>query len=328
MESASIFVELAERLKKLSSKEASASEAKALLQWLRSDGLKSIRPGLEAFLEAKSEVKASSDQFDAKTFQCVGGILEGWSMGKLLGAGTMGEVFELIKKGETSDRVLKRTHYSAAYMKEEWTEGKMAKIAGDLGIGPKVYGIAICPITEGVFGFEGENRVYEYIVMQRLSGPTLVDDYPYKPQGIQDALTLYYNFLVKTGIAQRDPKGSNFMYDNGRLYMTDYGIAKLSTTYPTWTRAAFAGFMSRQAALLINSMTVKGDEYDAPQTWRDDDKTRRTAIWFALVEAAEAWMLHVFPDVSAEDRYVHVAYNDFKIDYNYPPFKAYLDAQR
>lgn len=98
-------------------------------------------------------------------------------------------------------------------------ELKFGKIAEQLGVGPKIYGSVEC---EGDESF----KVDEYILYQKLSGPNLNANYPYRPIDVIEGLDLYYKLLNETKLAQNDLHGDNLVSDEGRWFLIDYGLAQ------------------------------------------------------------------------------------------------------
>ena len=98
-------------------------------------------------------------------------------------------------------------------------EGKYAKIAGDIEIGPKVYDYGYCIDSRG--------PVY-YIIMEYVGGVTLLDKFPWKSKYLTKALDAYYELAEKTGILQNDLNVENVIItpQNG-IKIIDYGIATL-----------------------------------------------------------------------------------------------------
>lgn len=137
----------------------------------------------------------------------------GWELGKPIAHGTTGTVYALeesspVQESKTAGkRVLKVNDRNN---EQQEHESKYATAAGELGIGPKVFESGTC----------GDNSL---VVLQRLSGPTLLETYPFEPERIQQALLLYHRLLTQTGIAQHDLTADNLIFDQDRLYLIDYG---------------------------------------------------------------------------------------------------------
>ncbi|CAH6418626.1 Hypothetical protein POVN_LOCUS345 [uncultured virus] len=367
MSSQEIFVELADRLKELFTVEK-PKEAAALLQWVRSDGLELMRPGLESFLESKAAVRVASpkkagsilppaspkraapaspqraalppaalrqvspvaspkkapvlaSQVDAKTYVCIANLLDGWSLGPV----RYEEVtflddrpyteYELVKDGITGTRALRvLERRDANYANKEWTSGRIAQAAGDIGVGLKVYGYTYCPIAGAEqYSVQG----HEYIVSERADGPRLYDDFPYKAQGIQDALTLVYNVMSERRISLQRVTGKDFAYHQGRLYIVAFDDARWSTSFPTWTREQFAAFMAQGAASIIDSLV------DSKQ-FRELSPQGRSELWLTIASSAKKWLEQVFPDVPRLALRMGVHYNKDTMDLTYAPLAAYL----
>lgn len=133
--------------------------------------------------------------------------------------------------------------------------------------------------------------------MQRLSGPTLGDHYPYTPEDIRSALDLDYKLLIEAGIAYYDTKGANFMWNKEpdgteRLYLIDYGSAGLVTKIADKDRARY---MRNSATLLLNSLTTKSVDYGTPGYWITDTAKARSELFIVLYKAADVWLKQHFP---------------------------------
>jgi predicted Ser/Thr protein kinase len=91
-------------------------------------------------------------------------------------------------------------------------EEYVSQLAGILGIGPPVYFVGKC---EGNY----------YIVMKKLTGPSLISTYPFDSKYVVKALELYYE-LLKAGFDHRDFHAGNLLFDGNKFYLIDYGDAK------------------------------------------------------------------------------------------------------
>ncbi|CAH6418297.1 Hypothetical protein POVN_LOCUS70 [uncultured virus] len=266
-------------------------EPAALLKWLQDGGLESLKPTLAAYLMETASALAENDEEvpTADQMACAEPLLEGYKPIASLGAGVFGDVYALQKEtkaGPLADRVLKISSVYSETLENQpdWPEGKMGEVAGKLGIGPVVYAHTICEETA-------------YIVMQRLSGPTLDKAYPYKPEWIKAALTLYYNLAIQAGISQADLKASNLIFDGERLYLADYGIAEYSEKYTEWGQADVGPHLKLMAVQLIDSLTVRAEHFECADYWAKDNITSRTALWVELNKAAAEWLATFFPDL-------------------------------
>lgn len=152
---------------------------------------------------------------DPKARGCVDEILDGWTVGEFIGSGAAASTFLLTKAGTEEKRVLRE----APHGKME-QDAELAIEAGELGIGPKVYGALICPVKRSIYPSP------LYMVSHYLPGPSLYDALPFDQDYLRDALTLYYDLLTRGGIAQGDLAVSNLKFDGDRLYLYDYDNSK------------------------------------------------------------------------------------------------------
>lgn len=106
------------------------------------------------------------------------------------------------------------------------SEATINEYLGKLGLAPKVYAFGACEKTRP------DDWEVQYIVMQRLSGPSMYEKpgSTWTAEDIDMMLDLYYKILDETGIAHNDNHFSNYMFDNGKLYLIDFGRARMSQT--------------------------------------------------------------------------------------------------
>ena len=239
---------------------------------------------------------------------------DGWQVGQVISHGAQGQLYELKPPSEGTSGLSpmsspdglgvnpnpSKTKSPPRLVKCSWRlgdhakpqpdgEGHVAWLAGKLGIGPEVY----------AYGLHAQDGVvYEYIVFQRLSGPTLDGEYPYNPEHIKQALNLYYTLLRQTSIIHGDIKADNLMLDTQsflRLYLIDYGIARILKIAQTWTQQQYAECMGAVAERLIKTLTTRSRQYNTVDHWLQDTVANRTRVFMSLITAAEEWLQATFP---------------------------------
>ncbi|CAH6418300.1 Hypothetical protein POVN_LOCUS73 [uncultured virus] len=241
-------------------------------------------PAVLAYLEEIPERVPIPDE--DKT--CTTELLTDYVVGAFLAAGGMGEIYALDRKGDPGKHILKVTSKSKAEWKAHGylTEGELGERAGKLGVGPRVYGFVSCHAPY--------DRYNEYIVMDRLTGPTL-DQVTPTAAYIQRALGLYYVLYTRERILHYDLKGSNLMFhitpEETQLYLIDYGMAAY---YPDESEDAIKESMYEAAGALVSSLTTNMKGYELKDTWSLLDPKTRTLLWLELVTAAEGWLNETF----------------------------------
>jgi len=202
---------------------------------------------------------------------------------RLIGSGFKGTVDQVCKGIDCE--------YALKYMgtnKNKTSEGEITEIAGNLGIGPRVYDSGFC--KEKISG-----KPVNWILMHRIKGKTLSQVYPYKPENITSALDKYYE-LVQHDIYQKDLKGDNIIIgDDGKIYIIDYDLAMIVKNPPEREKNLN---LVRMASVLINGLTTMANQY-SPSTylWEFDDTESRNKVYREIYEAAYNW-LHMHTDVS------------------------------
>jgi predicted Ser/Thr protein kinase len=197
----------------------------------------------------------------------------------LLAEGFQGSVYEACNRQGKCESVIKVS--SLLNQDSVSEEATFAKEAEEIGVGPKLKLVTRCQNA-------ATKKWSEFIVMQRLSGPLLQDALPYKEVDIEDALDLYYKLLKEKKIAQNDLKGSNLMFDKGRLYLIDYGIAS-TMRIQGWKN--FYNHMIRIATLFFKTLLGQGGEY--AYWFRSLDE--KAEAWITVVEAINHWLTITFP---------------------------------
>lgn len=202
-------------------------------------------------------------------------FLGGVMPGPILDAGTGGTIYEL-----TETTILKSSHYVGP-VEFAWNDIKgsdeviLGVKAWRLGVGPKIHRATILK------GPTSNNDLL-CIVMQRLSGPTLELIYPPTASILSNILDLCY-VLIRNGIEQNDIKPDNLMFDQGRLYIIDYGCAVVF--YPHDLAEYFSSFIPERIELL----TSETDWWD---TASPQDRSR---IFLDLIHGGQAWLDEHFP---------------------------------
>ncbi len=150
--------------------------------------------------------------------------------------GAGGLVYSLCKDCK-ANYILKFSDYVPPPDYDELTleeECQFTRRAAELGVAPKVYLCDKC-IVKG--------KEVWYIIMERLRGPTYAEIYKDNLTHIPKILDRYV-FLLNQGIDQYDLNAGNIMYgvtytdgsdvgfyDQNKIYIIDYGLARPSTDY-------------------------------------------------------------------------------------------------
>ncbi|CAH6418302.1 Hypothetical protein POVN_LOCUS76 [uncultured virus] len=263
MDGVQTFIELAQRLTSLLSKDNPA-EAKALLEWVRADGLTSMRPTLEAFLESKVPSLIEPDDL-----KCVSDLIKGWTVAKKLDD----HDFELTRGTE---KALLR-------LCEDVKELELTQIASKLHIAPPLLGSVTC--EEGGAYF-----------MTPLPEATLDDLYETYPESIGDALTLYYNLMKEGNILHNSLYGYNVVRYNNQLYLSNYSEARLlKDSVHTYDYSHER--MVTAADMLLDSLPLT---YKKEGNYVMQDIKQRTQLWLTASQVINAWFTQVFPDQTRE----------------------------
>jgi hypothetical protein len=184
-------------------------------------------------------------------------LLEGYTIGHSLDVHGKGLVYELTDAKGISDRILKISSMDLYELddRDEVTEGIVSWAAGDIDVGPKVYKRRLDTRDE---------EVTEYIVSERLSGPTMDKVYPYTSTQIKTALTLYHKLL------KEDISGVELIAEN-----------ILET-------------LMRESERLLNSLTIDKYDDDFGNLWTIDNKKSRDEIRQAITAARDEWFFENF----------------------------------
>lgn len=163
------------------------------------------------------EVKESKDLTSSKDITPSPECLEKLhvQIDKKIASGTRGSIWTIDNQPE---RALKFTKNTERDEKKASIEESIAQYAASLGIGPPISSVSIC-------------QGHYYIVMKKLSGPSLEELYPFDSSYIDRALDLYYK-LLQNGVIQNDFHAGNLILDGKRLYLIDYGDASFLSEKP------------------------------------------------------------------------------------------------
>ncbi len=201
-----------------------------------------------------------------------GRILGGVELRQFLGSGAMGAVYrgyQLNPGRDVAVKVLPRslaaiTGFGARFEKE-------AKILGRLEH-PHIIPIYVSGTQDGI----------SYIVMRYMKGGSLVDRLNESPFSLATTVDLLcgmadaLDYAHRSGVIHRDIKPSNVLFDDsGKVYLADFGIAKLLDASETQTTP---------------TNQVGTPMYMAPELWRNEEPTAAADI-YAL--GAVAYMMFV-----------------------------------
>jgi serine/threonine protein kinase len=138
----------------------------------------------------------------------------------------------------------------------------------------------------------GHDGKYAYLVMPYLSGGTLKDRLDERVLTLEEAsavleqLTSALAYVHALGILHRDIKPSNLLFDcNGRLYLTDFGIASwrgekpvlnghvMGTAHYTASELFFAGCVDERSevysvGILLYQILTGSLPFDGPDYWK------------------------------------------------------------
>jgi predicted Ser/Thr protein kinase len=151
-------------------------------------------------------------------------------IGPLLGEGGQGSVYRWNKN--KAIKVVKKSNKNYRFNREY----TIAKIAGNLGIAPRVYGNII----------ESDNKTQRAYIMNLVNGVPLrkVSNTQAHKKNVLNAV----NALHKRGIGHMNLHEDNIIIGkNGKVYIIDYGSARLSNTrvtnnnINTWLKSASHG---------------------------------------------------------------------------------------
>ncbi len=212
---------------------------------------------------------------------CVVKEIAPWYPSRILGAGGQGVVFEVCKKHNECVAVVKISQklLPKSQSEPQSNEGFIASKAGKLGIGPIIYQWGRCKNKTK------QNVVTDFIVMEKLSGPTLEASYPYKSEDIIAALNLYYNLLVNHNILHRDFKASNLMFNENRLYLIDYGVA-VKFDISKITKKELANIMFSDASVLGNTLIGK---FESKYFLLDQNMKQRAQMFRLVWNSIQKW---------------------------------------
>ena len=117
----------------------------------------------------------------------------------------------------------------------------------------------------------GNNKGQPYIVMRYMSGGSLVDKFSNPPIPLLELSDIFHQICEaldsahESGIIHRDIKPANILFSNqGKAYLSDFGIAKLTESSSTLTGAGIVGtpeFMSPEQAMAKDALDGRSDIY-------------------------------------------------------------------
>ncbi|CAH6418667.1 Hypothetical protein POVN_LOCUS386 [uncultured virus] len=263
-------------------------DAAALYEWLDKDGLHSLKVGLLDLVDNYEPI------LDAATEKCLAEALDGWTPGFSVDEGR--KLYELSKPGEPSTRLLKvegePNREDIRMGMNPATEAAYAELAARIGVGPTIYGSAICPDKNGA-------RKY-YTVMQRLAGPTLAEAKGVKIADLIAAVTLYYRLLTEAGVEQHDFHTGNVMFDGNRLYIIDYGMAGQITAEEARDPQTISNKVRKAAAILIDStlpvyLNVEKNEREVTERWLEANYEVEALLAKLLPDISSGPLVHTVP---------------------------------
>jgi predicted Ser/Thr protein kinase len=217
-----------------------------------------------SLLALKLRQPLESELIDPKPFLS---ILGNFQVGKLL-TYSGAYIYELECKNEV--RILRKSQFSDKDTSEEQTI-KCAIIASELGIGPKVFGNAICKNTQG-------DNVY-YIIMQKLS--TTLNNNVISVAIVDQVLELVYALLVKGSMYHIDVHAENVMFDeHGKMYLIDFENCKTIEKSEQTTDFYYGAMIDTAENLLFN--------------WLLDNEDVDTKRFVTLYTGVEDWIHAMF----------------------------------
>lgn len=141
-----------------------------------------------------------------------------------LGDGAFGDVFEHPTKKNVVVKMLRIDNFVPEPPQDNLDEVEIAKIAGELGVGPKVRGVHRCCDPAGRCSVMIEQaRLKETLrAWKERKSPKKAEK-----ERVRDALKGHLAALKKAGIRYSDMHENNVMLDaKGRVYIIDYGYAR------------------------------------------------------------------------------------------------------
>lgn len=139
-----------------------------------------------------------------------------WKVIKYLSTGTFGATYIVTKK--TKEYVLKTFHTKKGVRSQKAVEKEcnITKLAGKLGVGPKV--------------IDCSSNIPQYIVMEKLDGPSIGERYSKYidiPKSDLEKLQKKIKILDSNHIKHNDIHLGNVLYHKDRVYIIDYGMANI-----------------------------------------------------------------------------------------------------
>lgn len=142
--------------------------------------------------------------------------INGWKIVKFLSSGMYGATYIVSKGGK--EYVMKTFHTKKRSPKAVEKECNITKLAGELGVGPKV--------------IECSSNVPQYIVMKKLDGPSVqvkngsLSKVLMPPSDLRK-LEEKMKILDAHHIKHNDLHLGNVLYHKGELYVIDYGMSNI-----------------------------------------------------------------------------------------------------
>lgn len=209
-----------------------------------------------------------------------------------LGRGFVGVVYEVLKnKNNYVLKIIDPVNYiRSSNQIASMVDGSLGKIAGDIGIGPKVYDYGKC---KNINGYD-----IEWVLMEKIDGIPL-GKLPLKEAigYIPMIAEKYYNLLIN-GVIQRDLNPTNIMISNGIVYIIDYGngakydIKKAKEEYrPNYYGDYYRDYFKMPLELLQGSLGML--IYDltiANDIWLNYNAKTRSKLFMEAYDAAISWM--------------------------------------
>lgn len=145
--------------------------------------------------------------------------INGWKIVKYLSTGVYGAVYIVSKNGK--EAVLKTFHGKKKTQKSIEKECTISKIAGELGIAPKILECGTKPPTKN-------DKTLQYIVMEKLEGQTVYEKYKKNvPEIVMKQIQKLINILDDNHIKHNDLHLNNIMFHRDKPYIIDYGLANI-----------------------------------------------------------------------------------------------------
>ena len=157
--------------------------------------------------------KKSAEMFD------VGGVFDGWILEAKLGAGGNGDVWKAARPGQASQAIkMLRSVAPETYERFKVETSTLEKLGRMPGIIPLLEKFVPDDKSKATPWFAMPIAVPFEQYIQGRSSFEIVEDFI--------ALAITIETLHKAGISHRDIKPANFLYHEGRLCLSDFGLVK------------------------------------------------------------------------------------------------------